>query len=240
MSGNLERILEFIAPVLFFGGLGAAAGLWIQTVVRKRRLRKLGFRTEDLKSKEAFFTKWGEIAVAQMAEKISFDEVAAHSWSKPLEYAESRAAFEALGFQRSGTFAASPKKWVLEFWINNEPGLFATIVDSPACEIYSEVIVKYNDGSTIGFENTNDCGRRHLEKHNWIHCGPIRPSGLVERALQDRQANHVGQMQLPECLSVYEQAVNETLAWRRSVGLSAEEMKHSYERRMNRRRSAGK
>ncbi len=124
-------------------------------------------------------------------------------------------------------------------WLSNEHGLFATIVDSPACGIYSEVMVEYNDGSTVGFENTEECGRRHLERHDWIHCGLIKPDKLFERALRDRRPNHVGQMHLAECVSTYERAVNESLAWRRSVGLSGDEMKHTYER-LKRKRSLKK
>jgi hypothetical protein len=104
----------------------------------KRRLQKLGFSSQNLKSKEAFFTRWGEITVGQIPEKISFNEVASHPWSKPSEYADSQAAFESLGFRRTGTFIASPQRWVVEFWINNECGLLATIGDSPGLRIRSE------------------------------------------------------------------------------------------------------
>src|SRR5438552_1738891 len=151
MSENLARALELFASVVFFGGLGAAAGWWIQGQVRKRRLRKLGFKPEDLKSKEAFFTRLGQITMAQIPQKITFNEVASHSWSNPSQYAKSRTAFESLGFQRTGVFIASPQTWVAEFWINSEQALFGTILDSSPCGIYSEVFVEHNDGSTVCF-----------------------------------------------------------------------------------------
>jgi hypothetical protein len=37
-------------------------------------------------------------------------------------------------------------------------------------------------------------------------------------------------MNLAEAVSGYEQSVNESLAWRRSVGFNAKEMKHIVER----------
>ena len=62
-----------------------------------------------------------EITVAKMPPRISFNEVASHSWSEPAKYEQAKAAFEALGFQRSSRFVASPQAWVVEFWLGPRP-----------------------------------------------------------------------------------------------------------------------
>jgi hypothetical protein len=54
---------------------------------------KQGFSSSDLTSKERFFKKLGEITVAKIPQKISFSEVASHSWSEPAKYEQSKAAF---------------------------------------------------------------------------------------------------------------------------------------------------
>jgi hypothetical protein len=48
-----------------------------------------------------------------------------------------------------------------------------------------------------------------FERYNSSHCGSMTPGGLVERAMRDRQRNHVKPLHLAECVSAYEQAVNE-------------------------------
>ncbi len=211
-------------------GVGAVAGVAIAALVRRLRLRRLGFTSADLSSREASLRKWAEITLQKMPEKISLTRIDSHSWSKASEYTHARAALERLGLERNPVFVASPQKWVVEFWLGKDDGVFAAILDSPPCGIHTEFMASYEDGSTVSFENTEDCGRRHLETHNWIHCGTVEPDQLLERALKEHQAHHVGQMRLDDCVRAYERATNESLAWRRRVGFSSEEMNHTYER----------
>lgn len=227
---------DIFMKIALGAGVGAAAGAAIQVLARRRRLRRLGFTSADLSSRETFFKKWAEITVQKMPEKISFTRVDSDSWSEASEYARARAALEKLGLERNPVFMADPQKWALEFWLGKDDGIFAAIVDSPPCGIHTEFTVSYKDGSTVSFENTEDCGRRHLDNHNWIHCGTVGPDQLLERALKERQPDHVGKMSLHDCVQAYERATNESLAWRRKVGFSPEEMKHTYER-LRRKRS---
>jgi len=191
---------------------------------------KLGFSADDLRSTEQFFKRLGEITVAKIPQKISLKEIASHSWSKPTKYEQCKAAFEALGFRRAGTFVGSPQEWVVEFWLSNDPGLFAKINDSKACGVYSEVCVMNGDGVLVSFENTEECGMKHREPDTWVHCGLVTPDQLIVRALPHRQPN-AKQLNLDECVSAYEQWVNENLAWRRSVGITANEAKEALKRR---------
>jgi hypothetical protein len=227
---------EVLLVVAVGAGIGGVAGSAIQTWVRRRRLRRFGFTPADLSSREAFFKKWAEIIVQKMPEKISLTRLDSYSWSKPSKYADARAALEKLGLERNPVFVASPQKSVVEFWLSKEDGIFAAILDSPPCGIHTEFVVSYQDGSTVSFENTEECGRRHLQNHDWIHCGTVGPDQLLERASKERQPHHVGQMHLDDCVQAYGRALNESIAWRRRVGFTPAEAKGAYER-MHRKRS---
>jgi hypothetical protein len=232
MFGYSEALPHLLLPVLF-GLLGAAAGAiagrWVQRWIRSRRLLKLGFSRDDLISNEQFFEKWGQITAAKVPLTISFSEITSHSWSNPRKYGEFKAELEALGFQRSSAFVASPQKWVAEFWLCSDAGLFAKIIDSKQRGVYLEVTVIDSDDSVSSFENTEECGLRHREPDKWAHCGLISASQLVEQALLHRQRHSVKQMNLAECVNAYENAVNEYNAWRRKVGISGIEMRRAFE-----------
>jgi hypothetical protein len=225
--------LSYFAYLAVFALCGAIVGWWVEKQIRKqiRRMRwkKLGFSADDLKSKERFFKRYGEVCVARMPQKISFQEVSSHSWSKPSKYEQSKEAFQSLGFQRTVTFVASPQKWVAEFWLSSQAGIFAKIIDSKDRGVYSEVTVM-KDGIANSFENTEECGLNHREPDRWVHRGLITPAELVQIALHDKQSNDAKQMDLAECVSIYENSVNEYLDWRRSVGITPEEAKHVLER----------
>lgn len=223
-----------ITSVLLGAAVGAVAGMTIQRLIRRRRLRKRGFTAEDLSSQETFYKRLAELTLQKLPQRISLEEILVHSWSKKAVYARSRDALERLGFERNAIFVASPQKWVAEIWLSTHDGLFAAILDSPPYGIHTEVIVEYRDGSTVSFEDTDECGRQHLENHSWIHCGSIGADQLLQRALRDRRSDHVGKMQVSDCLRAYERANNETLAWRQKVGFSPAEIKHAYDRARSR------
>jgi hypothetical protein len=232
MLSDVGPLPNLAIPALC-GLVGAVAGWWIQKQIRRRRLMKLGFSADDLKSNERFLKRVGEIAVAKIPQKISLKEIASYSWSNPTKYEQSKAAFEALGFRRAGIFVGSPQKWVVEFWLSNEPGLFAKVNDSKTCGVYSEITVMNRDGMPVSFENTEECGLKHREPDTWVHCGLVTPTQLIERALPYKQPN-ARQLKLDECVSAYEQSVNENLVWRRSVGITANEAKGVLKRRKRR------
>lgn len=235
MFNDLPAQTDPVFPILVCGVLGGVAVWFIQKQVRRRRLMKLGWTADDLRSQEQFFKKLGELTVAKLPEKVSFQEIPSHSWSNPSEYERTRASFESLGFRRNAVFLASPMDWVAEFWLSGEPALFAKIIDTEERGVYSEVTVIKSDGSPVSFENTEDCGFRHQEPDGWSHCGLITPEQLVEISLPYRQSRDVKPMNLAECVSAYERSVNEYYAWRRSVGISAGEMRQFYQRRKKRR-----
>jgi hypothetical protein len=225
MFRDVGPIPNLLVPALF-GVFVSAAVWWIQKQIQRRRLRK----------RAQFFKRMGESVLAKIPQKISFKEITAYSWSKPSKYEESKAAFESLGFRRTRTFVASPKEWVVEFWLSRKPGLFAKIIDSKKRGVYSEVTVMTRDGVAVSFENTiEECELKHPEPNKWVHCGLITPAQLVERALQHSQPNVAMQMNLAECVNADERSVNEYLDWRRSVGFSADEVKQVFEHIMRRR-----
>jgi hypothetical protein len=218
MFRDVGAIPNLLVPALF-GMFTLTAVWWVQQQIHKRRLRK----------REQVLRRLSESVLAKIPQRISFAEITAHAWSEPSRYEESKAAFESLGFRRTQAFVASQQEWVVEFWLSERPGLFAKIIDSKKRGVYSEVTVINRDGAAISFENTEEGKLKHSGPDKWVHCGLITPAQLVERALQQSQPNDALPMNLAECVSAHERSVNEYLAWRRGVGISADEVKQLIE-----------
>ena len=214
MFRDLGPIPNLLVPALF-GMLTLTAIWWIQQEIHKRRVRR----------GEQLLRSVSESVLAKIPQRISFTEITVHAWSEPSRYEESKAAFESLGFRQTRAFVASPQEWVVEFWVSDRPGLFAKIIDSKKRGVHSEVTVINRDGVAISFENTDECALTPRGPHKCVRCGLITPAQLVERALQDSEPNHALPMNLAECVKADERSVNEYLAWRRSVGISADEVK---------------
>ena len=83
-----------------------------------------------------------------------------------------------------------------------------------------------HDGSIIAFEDTEECGLQHRQPDRWPHCGLVAPSELLEKALRERHLAEVEPLDAITCVRAYEQAFNEDLGWRRTTGISIEEMRN--------------
>jgi hypothetical protein len=120
-------------------------------------------------------------------------------------------------------------KLVGQFWAKPDCCFSAAILDSSIGGVHSEIMVAYDDGSTVSFENTPDCGFRHSDRNSWIHCGAVSTEELVALARGDQQQKSLNVVPPIDGIRAYEQAVNESLAWRRNLGYSAEEMRRMRE-----------
>ena len=90
----------------------------------------------------------------------------------------------------------------------------------------TSVLILNRDGSIVVFENTEECGLQHRQPDRWPHCGLVAPNELLERALRERHLGDAEPLNADTCVRVYEQAFNEDLEWRRTNGVSIEEMKN--------------
>jgi hypothetical protein len=166
--------------------------------------------------------------MSKLPENISLVEITSSEWSEQAKYELLRSALQDLGFRKSSSFRGVPQKWIMEFWLSSEPGIFATIFDPHSKDrgVHSGVGVIKRDGSIIVFENTEECGLQHRQPDRWPHCGLVEPSALLERALRERHLGDADVLDVLTCVRVYEQAVNEDLEWRRKNGFSIEEIRN--------------
>jgi hypothetical protein len=201
--------------------IGSAVEWWIQKWVVERRIKKHGINSERL------LRKLADNITAKLPERISLVEVTSHAWSETVRYEHAASALQGLGFRRSNTFQGTPQKWVAEFWLSSEPGIFAIIFEpySKSDGVHCGVAVINRACSIIVFENTEECGLQHRQPDRWPHCGLVEPSDLLQRALRERHLGDVEVLDAVTCVRVYEQAFNEDLGWRRTKGISIEEMK---------------
>ncbi len=221
MIRGIGPIPNLTVPLLL-AVIGAALGWWIENLVVRRRIKKHGINSERL------LRRLADNITAKLPERISLEEVTSHVWSETAKYELLGKAIEKLGFRRGSAFRGTPQKWVAEFWIGGEPGLFAIIFEphSKSDGIHCGVGVIHCARSIIVFENTEECGLQHRQPDRWPHCGLVEPRELLERALRERPSGDVEFLDTDTCARVYEKAFNEDLGWRRQEGISIEEMKN--------------
>ena len=122
MFNGIGPIPNLTVPLLL-AVIGAVVGWWIENLIVQRRIKKHGLYSERL------LRKLAENVRAKLPEKISLIEVTPCAWSDPVKYELLASALQQLGFRRSGVFRGTPQKWIVEFWLSTEPGIFATIFD---------------------------------------------------------------------------------------------------------------
>jgi hypothetical protein len=230
MKNVLQQSLIFLVPIVFFGGLGAVIGSWIQRHLRRRKLRAMGFKPEDLKSRGTELKKFGELLQARLPERIEFKPVESYSWSDKIKYGGCERALERHGFERLGTFVASPENWVAEFWVSESLKSCGAIIDIKLHGPYIDMMTWYEDGTHSSFSNCPNTGLCAAEEQH-VHCGYIDPEELIARELRERPAKEIRVTGRENVVQAYEIAINGHLAMQRKVGFTADQMRRHFESR---------
>lgn len=190
----------------------------------------MGFKPEDLKSRDAELRKFGEIVRTRLPERIEFKPVGAHPWSNKERYGRCQQALERHGFERLGSFVASPQHWVAEFWVSESLKSCGVIIDSKLHGPYLDLMTWYEDGTHASFSNCSDTGLCEVDEQH-VLCGYIPPEELIVRDLRERPTKQMKTIARERAVQSYELTTNDHLADRRRVGFTAEQIKRHFDSR---------
>jgi len=223
-------IWRLVVPVLLLIWFGFLLPDVLRAFRRRRHLRTLGFTKDDLKSKQRTLEKWAEVMAAKLPDSLHFSQLDSYSWPARQKRDDAVSALQADDFRSLGLFRAAPFEWVADFYVNEELRMIGAILCTKLGKVHLEFMTAYEDGSTVAFENTVECGHHHPLEHQWIHCGPIPAKELCAAALRDRLTKPTKAVNRATAVPTYEQAMNASLAQRKREGFTAKDVQRLMDR----------
>lgn len=153
-------------------------------------------------------------------------------WPSPENRDRWIAALRNQGFQHFGQFATPETKGSVDFWIDPNRDLTATIAALPTKGMWLTVSTRYEDDSSFSVANKDATGLDPHPRRKAVYLGTdATVDTVITRALSDRPDGLRRRPTAENLLDAYKKAWRTGVEWRRARGTTAEEYKRLDERR---------
>ena len=193
----------FVIPIL----IRLAAQLFVRTVVVKTA-ESIGRQAVDQQPDHVHLTRRGP--------QVWSDAERAGALSNPLL---------ATGFEDAGTYAIDelPNVYV-RLLVNPHHSITAAIYEHPRAGQWLELTSRYVDGTWASFSTLKATGLKPRPGHLSVNAPGLEPAALLERALSERPQKALQIVNTGEAVSRFEDGYAQSIAWRKSRGVSAAEV----------------
>lgn len=167
----------------------------------------------------------GAVGLAMQPDEIHLAPSGADPW-------EDRAAAGALvagllreGFRSAGVFSILEMPGVLaQLFAHPAEHLIGVVYEHPAAGHWVDVVERRADGTTTTWTTARPSGLEARPGHPHLHAPGLSPGELVARARRERGPGPAEPVHVSEVEALLERAYAEETAWRKSRGVSREEV----------------
>ncbi|MGH7471206.1 MAG: hypothetical protein ACRENP_24925 [Longimicrobiales bacterium] len=168
----------------------------------------------------------GRKALAQQPDRISL--VPGPSPIRP-EAMNAVSSLERRGFERAGSFVIPEMKGVnLHLMVKTADRVVAVVYEHVQAGVWADVSCRYEDGTSFTISSAR--AGNALEQrpgHPMVKAPGQPPAMLAMRVTTERPAGALKAVAASDFARLFEQVYEESTAWRKNKGLSAEEVKGS-------------
>jgi len=132
------------------------------------------------------------------------------------------------GFQDAGVYSIDRMPGVfLRILCEPQAGVVAYIYDHSRAGSWTEMVTRYNDGSTQSVTTLPPTGMRHPEWFRKIQADKAMPTNRIyERFLAMRQQQGIAPVATADAVSDFEDVYHKLAVWRQETGISPQEVAH--------------
>ncbi len=166
----------------------------------------------------------GKRAADQQPDEIRLNAAPEHVWSNPAAIEAHATTLQALGFAEAGTYTVDVLPVAIKFLLKDPDRMYAAIYEHPKAGEWLNLIVLYEDGTSITFTNTQDRGLEQRPGHVIVYspgatAGQLHPIAVGQCPAGARKA-----LSPTTIVAEFERAWVEGTRWRKNRGISAVEV----------------
>lgn len=116
----------------------------------------------------------------------------------------------------------------LHLLVKAEDCMVAVVYEHAQAGVWADVASRYEDGSSFTVTSARaGAGPDEMPGHRSVRAPGQPPAALALRLMKERPAGQLQRIPAAEAARAFEQAYEESMAWRKGRGLSAAEVKRS-------------
>ncbi|HSL71232.1 MAG TPA: hypothetical protein VK864_13380 [Longimicrobiales bacterium] len=179
----------------------------------------------------AFLGKSGLEEVGRKALAAQPDRITLQPGPGPAKPEASNAvtALERRGFERAGSYVVREMKGVnVHLLVKPAEGAVAVVYEHVKAGVWADLASRYVDGTSFTITSAPaGNGLDQMPGHVSVAAPRQSPVVLAARLVTERPAGALRQIRAAEFARVFEQAYEESMAWRKGKGVSAAEVKRA-------------
>ena len=174
-----------------------------------------------------FFGRWigkaiGQAALAQQPDQIHLDPTNADTWTDVRAAYDLAAPLRSRGFRDAGTFRIQEMNGVLvQLLAHPDESFYAAVYEHPQVGHWIDLAARYTNGNSITFTSSKPTGLDPRPGHPVVNAPGTSPGDLWERARRERPSGTLRSAQTETAARDFEDAYEESIAWRKTRGISA-------------------
>jgi len=167
----------------------------------------------------------GAAGLAAQPDDIHLTPAGADPWNDRAAAGRLAAGLLGEGFRSAGVFAIAEMPGVLaQLFAHPTENLIGVIYEHPAAGHWIDVVERRSDGSTTTWTTARPSGLDQRAEHPHFYARGLSPAELVARARRERGPTPAEAVHVSEVEALFERAYAEETAWRKSRGVSREEV----------------
>jgi hypothetical protein len=113
---------------------------------------------------------------------------------------------------------------VLQLLVHAGDSLYATVYEHPKVGTWVEMVTRFEDGTASSFTTSKSTGLDPQPGHPVVHAPGVTPLELLARARNERPSKPMMSVSTSHAVADFEQGYAESIAWRKSKGISTSEV----------------
>ena len=167
----------------------------------------------------------GAKALAHQPDRIRLTQGGAQAWKNPGAANAIADPLLARGFEDAGTFTVAELNGVVvRLLAKADDSLYAAVYEHPKAGAWFEFFSRYRDGSGSTFSAAKETGLDPHPCHPVVHAPGTSPLALYARACAERPQGALLPATVDAAVRDFEQSYADSIAWRKSRGISGAEV----------------
>jgi hypothetical protein len=166
----------------------------------------------------------GRAALDRQPDAIHLDDCGAGAWAHFETAHDLIDSLKRAGFADAGTYRIREFPVVMQLLVSDREGFYAAVYEHPQSGHWIDVVVRYAGGQADTWTTAAPTGLDPRPGFAMIHAPGTLPSDLVTRARAARRREPILPATRASVVSDFETAYADSIAWRKSRGVSAHEV----------------
>ncbi len=166
----------------------------------------------------------GADALARQPDEIHLTSAGAEAWKDGAAARAIAAPLLEHGFQDGGSYKIQEMPVTVRLFAHPGDCLYAAIYEHPQVGVWFDIVTRLANGESITFTTSRPSGLDQRPGHPTVHVPGAAPLTLLSRACAGRPRGVYQPATVGAAARFFEQAYAESIAWRKTRGVSASEV----------------